>query len=96
MKTQVILSEITVGRSAVDQEVQKPYWQSEQKTTFLEVINKNTYRLFKDFTNRRKTNRVIVLSCRYLTGILKHKNDTRNLAAIWKTRFLQTHIEEFR
>ena len=85
IENSVILSEITVRRSVVDQEVQKPYWQSEQKTTFLEVINRNIYRLFKDFTNnRRKTNRVIVLSCRYLTGILKHKNDTWNLPAIWK------------
>ena len=55
---------------------------------FLKVINKQPfiYKFLKDLTShRKKTNRAVVFS---------HTLFPRN-STIWKTRFLQTHIEEF-
>ena len=52
--------------------------------------------VFKDFTNnRKKTNRAVVFSCRPFPNILKYKDHQWRLQTIWKTRFLQKHIEEF-
>ena len=55
LKALAILSGTTVRRSAVDQEDLKPYSKSEEKATFLLVINKPiVYKFFKDLTNHRK------------------------------------------
>ena len=54
LKALAILSGTTVRRSAVDQDL-KPYSKSEEKATFLLVINKPiVYKFFKDLTNHRK------------------------------------------
>ena len=59
LKAIAILSNITVKRSAVDQENLKPYLKSEKESAFLKVIEKAIiYKFFKDFINyRKKTNR---------------------------------------
>ena len=55
----------TVRRSTVDQEDLKMYWeQGDQQAYYIQVL---------DFTNhRKKTNRVLVFSCRPLPNILKY------------------------
>ena len=65
--------------------------------TFPQVINNPIiYKFFKDFINhRKKTNRVVVFSCRPFTKISKYTDHQWNLPAIWKTRLLHTIIEEF-
>ena len=74
-----------------------------QKATFKainQVTSKPKFMFFKDITNqktntRQKTNRVVVLSHTPLPSILKYSDYRCNLPAAWKTRFLQTHIEDF-
>ena len=67
-KALVILSDTF----AVDQEDLKPYWKSQEKATFLLVINNPIiYKFFKNFTNhKKKTNGVVVFSCRPFPNIL--------------------------
>ena len=75
LKALVILSDTTVGRSAVDQEDLKTYWKAEKKNTFLLGDQQFYYNFFKDFTsNRKKTNRVLVFSCRPFPSILQYRN----------------------
>ena len=68
-----------------------------KQTTFLNVINKHIiHKFFKDFTNHRKrTNRVVVLCQTSFPNIPNCRDHQWDLSTIWKTRFLQTHIEEF-
>ena len=49
-----------------------------KKTIFLDMINKLIIcKFFKDFTNhRRKTNKMVVFSCRSLPNILKYRDNT--------------------
>ena len=52
--------------------------------------------LFKHFTNhRKKTNRIVVFSCRPFPNILKYRDNRWDLLTVWKTKSLQTLIEEF-
>ena len=61
-------------------------------TSFNPII----YEFFKYFTNhRKKTNRMVVFSCRPYPSILKYRKHWWNLPTIWKTRLLKTLIEEF-
>ena len=54
-------------------------------------LNPIIYKLFKDFTNRRKkTNWAVAFSCRPSPNILKYKDHRWDLLTIWKTRPLQT------
>ena len=89
------LSDTTVRKSAVDWENLKPYWKSEKGHISLDD-QQSYFKFFKDFTNhRKKTNRVVVLSSRPFPNILKDRDHQRNLPTIWKTRLLETLIEEF-
>ena len=64
-----------------------------RKATFLKMVN---YMFFKDFTNHRnKTNRVVVFSSRPFSNIVKYRDQRWNFPTIWKTRLLETQIEEF-
>ena len=63
LKALTILSDTTVRRSPVDQEHLKPYWKSEKNATFFYVIKE-----------RKKMNRVVVVSCRPFSNILKHRD----------------------
>ena len=94
LRALAILADITVKRSAVDQEDLKPYWKLEKMDTLLYAINNPIiYKLSKVFTNHtKKTNRVVVFSCRTFPNILKYRDHQWNLPTIWKTRIL---IEEF-
>ena len=57
---------------------------------------KKIHRFFKDFNNhRKKTNRAVVFSCRSFPNILKKSDYRWDLPTAWKTRLLQTLIEEF-
>ena len=63
VKTLTILSGTTVRRSAVDREDLKPYWN--HKKGHISGGDQQSYQ--QDFTNhRKKTNRVVVFSCRPL------------------------------
>ena len=67
-----------------------------KKAWFLKVINNPIiYKLLKDFTNHRKKNRVVVFSYRTFPNILKYRDHQPDFPTIWKTRLLQTLIEEF-
>ena len=68
-----------------------------KKTTFRQKINNPIiYKFFKDFTNHwKKTNKVVIFSCRPFPNILKYRDHQWNLPRIWKTRLLETLIEEF-
>ena len=68
-----------------------------KKTTFLQVINNSIiYKFSKDFNNhRKKTNRAVIFSCRPFPNILKYMDYQWNLPTIWKTKLIQTLIEEF-
>ena len=76
LKALAILSYTTVRKSAVDQEDLKPYWKSEkdhislgdQQFYYLQVFQ----RLYKP--HRKKTNRVVVFSCRPFPDILKYRD----------------------
>ena len=46
LKALAILSDLTVRKSAVDQEELKPYW---KKHNFLVINEPNTYKFYKDF-----------------------------------------------
>ena len=93
LRALAILADITVKRSAVDQEDLKPYWKLEKMDTLSKVCPFTLYKLSKVFTNHtKKTNRVVVFSCRTFPNILKYRDHQWNLPTIWKTRIL---IEEF-
>ena len=93
LNTLATLSDTTVRRSTIDREDLEPYWKSEK---MLHFSRWSISLLFKYFTNnRKKTNRAVVFSCRPFSYILKYRNHRWNLPTIWKTRFLQSHIEEF-
>ena len=54
------------------------------------------YKFFKDFTTqRKKTNRKVVFCHIPFPNILKYMDHRWDLSTIWRTRFFQTHIEEF-
>ena len=73
----------------------------EKTKTILEIRNlghQQFYYLqvFKYYTEHRKrTNRMVVFSFRPFLNILKYRDHQWNLPTIWKTRLLQTFIEEF-
>ena len=82
-KALVILSNPAVRNYAVDQEDLKPYWKSEGHNS-LGVQQFCFLKFFKGFTNHRtKTNRD------------HYRNQWWDLPTIWKTKLLQTLIEEF-
>ena len=103
-----ILTNITVRRSTSDREELKLHWKSEKRphfsrwtTSLLTNWKKVGYyqqvKFLKDFTNhRKKTNRAIVFSRTPFPSILKYRDHRWDFPAIWKTGFLQIHIEEFR
>ena len=100
LKAPAILSDTIVRGSAVNQEDLKPYWKSDKRPYFSRwsriLLSTIIYKVFKDFTNhRKKTNRAAVFSCRPFSNILKYRDHWWDLPTIWKTRLLQTHIEEF-
>ena len=85
----------TFRSSAFYQEDLKPYWKS--KATFLEGwINLLFASFLKDFINhRKKTKRIVIFSWRPLDNILEDRDRRWNIQTIWKTRFLETHFEDF-
>ena len=51
---------------------------------------------WKTFTNHRKnTNRAVVFGCRLFPKIPKYRDHQLDLSITWKTRLLQTIIDEF-
>ena len=70
LKAVAILSDTTVRRSAVDQD-------HTGKGTFLHATNNPIiYKFFEDFTtHRKKTNRMVVFSCRPFPNILKYRDN---------------------
>ena len=53
------------------------------------INNSIIYEIFQYFTNhRKKTDRVVVFSCRPFSNIRKYRDHRWNLPTIWKTRFL--------
>ena len=107
LKALATLLDTTVIRSVVDQEDIKPYWKSEKRlyknvtfflisSTVLGINNPIIYKFFKDFTNhKKKTNRVVLFSCRPFLNIFKYRDHQWNLPTIWKTRLLQMLTGEF-
>ena len=68
LKPLAILADTNVRRSAVDEEDLKPNWKSEKGHISLGDQSNISY-----FTNhRKKTNRVVVFSCRPFPKILKY------------------------
>ena len=70
-KALAIQSDATVRRSSVDQKDLKPYWKSEKRPHFYKW---STILLFTGFsktsiTSKKKTNRVVVFSCRPFINI---------------------------
>ena len=67
------------------------------KAKFLKVINKRIiYKFFKEFVNhKKKTNRVVVFSCRCNPNILKYCQHRLNVPKIRRSRFIETQIEKF-
>ena len=59
------------------------------------INNPIIYKLFRDFTNHRKTNRVVVFSSSPFLNVLKYRDLRLNLPTIWKTRLLKAIVEEF-
>ena len=79
---------------------------SRRPNTILEIRKKphfskwSTILLFTGFsknllTTAKKTNWMVVFCCRPFPNILTYRDNQWNLPTIWKTRLLQTHIEEF-
>ena len=101
LKALVIISDTTVRRSK--REDQKPYWESEKRSHFSRwsTINPIIYKFFKDFNkHRKKTNRVVVFSCRPFTNILywdirPFTNIQWDCPIIWNNRLLMTNTEQF-
>ena len=59
------------------------------------IKNPIIYKFLEDFTNnRKKTNRAVVFCCRLFTDILKYRDHRCDLPKIWKTKLLQTNIED--
>ena len=79
LKALAILSDTTVRRSAVDWEDLKPHWKSEKKTTFFQVINNSiVYKFLKTILTTKKTNRMVVFSCRLSSNILQYRDHQWN------------------
>ena len=85
----VIISDTTVRRSAVDQEDLKPYQKSEKGHISLGDQESYYLQVFQ------RTNRTAVFNSWPFPNIHKHRDHQWDLPTIWKTRLLQTHIEEF-
>ena len=68
-----------------------------KEAMYLEVISKSfIYKFSKDFTNHiNKTKRAKVFRRGPLPNIHRYRGHRLDLPTIWKTRFLQTHIEKF-
>ena len=77
---------------AVDREELKPNWKSG-----LHFYKWSPIIVFTFFSNtlRGKADRMIVFSCRHFPHILKYRDYWWYLLTIWKTRLLETYIEEF-
>ena len=86
----------TFRSSVFYQEDLKPYWKS-KTATFLEGWISLLFASFlKDFVDhRKKTKRTVIFSCRPLDNILEDRDRRWNIQTIWKTRFLETHFEDF-
>ena len=74
LKYLAILSDTTMRRTALDGEDLKPYWKSEKKATFPQVIkNAIIHKFLKGFTNhRKKTSREVVFSSRPFPNNFKY------------------------
>ena len=70
----------------------------QKKAKFLKVINNLIiYKFFKEFINhKKKTNRVVVFSCRCIPNILKYWDHSLNFPKIRKLSFIETQIEKLR
>ena len=69
----------------------------QQKAKFLKVINNLIiYKFFKESINhKKKTNRVVVFSCRCVPNILKYCDHSLNFPKIRRSRLIETQIEKF-
>ena len=69
----------------------------QKKAKFLKVINNLIiYKFFKEFINhKKKTNRVLVFSCRCIPNILKYYDHSLNLPKMRRSRFIEIQIEKF-
>ena len=101
LKVLTILPDITVRRCAVEWADVKPFWNL-QKAKFLRVINEHIiYKFLKEFINhKKKTNRVVVFSCRFLPNILKYfmklaKNQKIKIHSDtnWKTQVIHMKVQ---
>ena len=60
------------------------------------INNPIIYKFFKGFAKqKKKTNWVVVLSCRPFPSIFKYRDHELDFPTFWKTRHFQTHIEKF-
>ena len=85
VKTQPILEDTTVRRSLVDREDLKLSLEIGKRPHFLRWAYKRfIYKFFNDFNNQW-----------HLPNIFKYWAQRQDFPTIWKTRFLQTHIEYF-
>ena len=94
LKALAILLDTTVRRSAVDQKDLQPYRKSEKKH-FSWWLTMLLFTSFSKILHRKKTNWVVVFSCRHFPNILLYRDHQGNLLSIWKTKPLQTVTEEF-
>ena len=86
LKTLAILSNTTVRRSVVDQEVLKSYWKSEDSPHFSSWSVSLLFLSFSKTANhRKKVNRVVVFSCRPFLSIVKCRDHQWDFPTIWKT-----------
>ena len=88
LKALAILSDTTVRRSAVDQDL-KLYWKSEKGPHF------SRWSSILIFTGFSKTLLTTERPNRVIPNILKYMDHQCDLPTIWKTRLSQTHLEEF-
>ena len=86
LKALAILSDTTVRRSTVDLEDVKPYWELEKRLHFCRCL---AILLFTSFSV------TLLTTERPFFNILKYRGHQWDLLTTWKTRLLQTHIEEF-
>ena len=69
----------------------------QEKAKFLQVVNKLIiYKFFKEcIKHQKKTNMVIVFSCRCIQNSLKYCNHRLNFPKIKRSRFTETQIGKF-
>ena len=91
-------------KSSIGYNSQKICSWSRRHKTIPEITKKHLYQVtnnqpinckfFKEFTNHRKNiSRAVVFRCKVYS--VRYKDHRWDPSTIWKTRYLQTHIEDF-